>query len=398
MGFEEIYGLTMIVFMVIYVIIILAFTYGIIKPSNPSAHYPFIPLTHQHINPLAHQHILLVSIIIPVRNERTHILRLLEEIRTQDFPKNQMEVIVADDFSDDYTMDFAARFVGQHADFPLLLMSSGDVAPGEYGKKRAIERAVKQAKGEILLFTDADTFHEPSWVSSMVAAFAHASQQMVLGPVAFCDAKNLLQKIQTLEFLGLMGTTAGSAWLGYPVMSNGANLAYRRNAFFETGGFSKSLRYGSGDDQFMLGAVRKLYGKGAISFNRDRSAIVTTEPEASLSGFFRQRVRWVSKSPGYRDRAVLITGLVTYVLQVLLLAGYFLGFLFPVLFILSILVWIVKILLEYPMVRIMSRFFGKQELLGYYFIAQLFQLVYVPLVGIMGLILPYRWKGRMGMH
>jgi hypothetical protein len=53
-------------------------------------------------------------------------------------------------------------------------------------------------------------------------------------------------------------------------------------------------------------------------------------------------------------------------------------------------------LLEFPMVGIMARFFGKRKLIGYYFIAQVFQLVYVPVAGMLGLVLPYRWKGRRG--
>jgi hypothetical protein len=48
------------------------------------------------------------------------------------------------------------------------------------------------------------------------------------------------------------------------------------------------------------------------------------------------------------------------------------------------------------MVWIMTRFSGKRNLAGYYFIAQAFQLGYVPVVGLLGLFLPYRWKGRKG--
>jgi len=61
---------------------------------------------------------------------------------------------------------------------------------------------------------------------------------------------NLLQKLQSLEFLGIMGTTAGSAAMGIPVMCNGANLGYRRAAFIAGGGYSGNLQFGSGDDQF----------------------------------------------------------------------------------------------------------------------------------------------------
>jgi cellulose synthase/poly-beta-1,6-N-acetylglucosamine synthase-like glycosyltransferase len=319
-------------------------------------------------------------------------------MRTQDFRDTQMEVIVSDDYSDDHTMEFAGRFARQFPEFPLVLVSSANAPQRAFGKKKAIERAVTQARGEILLFTDADTFHGSSWITCMVKNFKNESQQMVLGPVVFFREKNLLQKIQSLEFLGLMATTAGSAGLGYPVMCNGANLAYRRQAFHETGGFSGNQQYRSGDDQFMMSSIRKHYRKHAISFNFDPLAIVSTIPESTLTGFFHQRIRWVSKSPGYSDRAVLLTGSVTYLLHVLLLAGFFLGLWNPRIFVLSLVLWLLKILLEYPMVMIMMRFSTKQEFRGYYFVAQVFQLIYLPVVGILGLILPYRWKGRSGGH
>lgn len=337
-----------------------------------------------------------VSVIIPVRNEASNILRLLEDIREQDFSCRSMEVIVADDYSEDDTMVLASQYAQRHPDFSLVLVPSPLTELNTTGKKRAVERAVAVAKGEILLFTDADTERGAEWVSSMVAGFEIASIQMVLGLVYYQHEKNLLQKIQSLEFLGLMGTTAGSAVMGYPVMCNGANLAYRRDAFFQTGGFTSNLRYRSGDDQFMMSQIRKHYGNGALRFNMDMKGAVITQAEATFAGFLQQRIRWVSKSPGYRDPVVILAGAVTYLTQVFLLSGMLLGFLFPGMLYFSMILWLVKILLEYPMVWIMIRFFGKQTLTKHYFVAQVFQLVYVPVAGLLGLMIPYRWKGRKG--
>lgn len=339
----------------------------------------------------------LVSVIIPVRNEALNILRILMETAQQDFPGAAMEVIVTDDFSEDETMAIAAQFAKSHPGFPLMLVSPYHFAEQQVpGKKSAIARAIGVAKGEILLFTDADTSRGTGWISAMVAGFSSPGIQMVLGPVCFSNAKNLLQKIQVLEFFGLMGVTAGSAALGYPVMCNGANLAYRRNAFLQSGGFSGNLNYISGDDQFLMSSIRRHYGKGSQVFNADSSAAVSTEPEATLAGFLHQRFRWVSKSRGYRDPVVILVGAVTYLTHLLLLAGVVYGIFCPPTLLLPVIIWLGKILLEYPMVWLTGRFFGNRKLWGYYFIAQVFQLAYVPLTGLLGLIVPYRWKGRKG--
>jgi hypothetical protein len=128
----------------------------------------------------------------------------------------------------------------------------------------------------------------------------------------------------------------------------------------------------------------------------DMKGAVSTQAEATFTGFLQQRIRWVSKSPGYRDPVVILTGAVTYLTQVFLLTGMLLGFLNSGILYFSMFLWLVKILLEYPMVWLMIRFFGKQTLTKHYFIAQVFQLVYVPVAGLLGMMVPYRWKGRKG--
>jgi cellulose synthase/poly-beta-1,6-N-acetylglucosamine synthase-like glycosyltransferase len=379
----ETFSLLLWSIMILYGSIILVFTIGLVKSPYRSGR-------------LSTRTPGFVSVIVPVRNEEGNILRILDELCGQDFPADLLEVIVTDDFSTDDTMAIAGRYAIGHPEFPLIMVSSKGADPTVPGKKMAIERAVAKAQGEILLFTDADTFRGYHWISSMVSGFGSSGVQMVLGPVYFCHEKNLLQKIQSLEFLGLMGTTAGSAALGFPVMCNGANLAYRRDAFFQTGGFSANLQYSSGDDQFIMSSIRKHYGRGAVVFSYHSLSSVGTEPEATLAGFFNQRIRWVSKSRGYRDPVVIFVGIVTWLTHFLLLTGILTGFCFPMILSLSLLLWFVKILMEYPMVWIMIRFFERKKLPRNYVIAQVFQLVYVPLAGMLGLFLPYRWKGRKG--
>ena len=265
---------------------------------------------------------------------------------------------------------------------------------------RSIQKGILAAATLLLLFNSACSrpaggsapWSLPTGESPAASAAAHATPSP--GPVVFNREKNLLQKVQSLEFMGIMGTTAGSAGLGYPVMCNGANLGYRRSAFMDTGGYAGNLVFASGDDQFLMASVRKRYGKDSVSFNMDVQAIAGTEAEASMAGFLGQRIRWVSKSRGYRDPVVIGVGIVTWCIHLLLLGGIISGLFYPRILALSLALWLVKILLEYPLVSIMVRFFGKKELVGYYFIAQAFQLVYVVLVGFLGLFLPYRWKGR----
>jgi cellulose synthase/poly-beta-1,6-N-acetylglucosamine synthase-like glycosyltransferase len=219
---------------------------------------------------------------------------------------------------------------------------------------------------------------------------------MALGPVFFNHRGSFLQKLQELEFFGIMGITAGSAALGIPVMANGANLCFRRDVFTMVGGYQRDSHFASGDDQFLMMSVKKQYGPGSVKFNFNLDAAIFTTAEKDLKGFFHQRIRWVSKSRGYRDGWVVLTGLVAGLTTLSLFAGVawsvvnFSG----ALFIMVSGFWLVKIFSDLPMVLKMRKFSGSKVGLGYYIPAQLFQLVYAPLAGVASLFFRSRWKGR----
>ena len=178
-------------------------------------------------------------------------------------------------------------------------------------------------------------------------------------------------------------------------MCNGANLMYGKKEMEETNGIAANLRYPSGDDQFLLAAFRKQYGGRCVTFALQPEAIATTDAESTLAGFIHQRNRWVSKSRGYRDPAVITAGAVTYLLHTALLAGIIAGmFSLPFLFI-TLACWALKMTAEFPMVAGLAFFSGRGKLLWLYIPAQILQLLYVPVTGLSGLILPYRWKGRV---
>ncbi|MCK9219542.1 MAG: glycosyltransferase [Bacteroidales bacterium] len=382
---EVIVCLILFIILAGYGFIILYFTTGLFKLDHASKTTAKNP---------SQEFKTLVTIIVPVRNEVKHIFRILEEFRLQDYPSELFEVIVTDDFSEDNTLAFIKRFVDLFPEFPLKLITGKSLESLEYGKKSAIERAQREAKGELIVCSDADTIRQSQWISSIVREYEQSKSQMILAPVSFRDEKSVFQKIQSLEFMGIMAVTAGSAAIGKPVMANGANLSYTKKSFQEIGGFKDNLQYASGDDQFLMSSISKKFGRSAIGFLYQRQAIVQTWPEDSLKSFFQQRIRWISKGKGYRDPLIIGVAMVTYMVHFSLLAGMVFGFFSSSLFFISFFLWIGKILIDYPGVYIMARFFNKKEMLGYYFIAQVFQLFYVVFIGALGLVLPYRWKGR----
>ncbi len=336
----------------------------------------------------------MVSVIIAVRNEALNLPYLLHHLLRQQYPASRVEYIVADDHSEDQTAEVVEAFLRTHPGMPLFFfLAAGNDPPG---KKAALERGLRHASGSIILTTDGDTGLQPAWIFSMVEHFSAESVKMVLGPVIFTHSGNLLQKLLATEFLGIMGATCGFAALGYPVMGNGANLAFRREVFNESGGYSANNHFSSGDDQFLIMEIRQRFGRRSVVFCPKPEAIVTTEAPAGLRALFNQRLRWLSKSRGYRTGWVIAAGFLTALPLVAIFSGLMVGFIeFDLKLILITQVWMVlKMAIDYSLVMRMARFSGNRLNLWYFILAQYLQVVYAPITGVASLFYKGWWKGR----
>jgi uncharacterized membrane protein len=191
-----------------------------------------------------------------------------------------------------------------------------------------------------------------------------------------------------------MAATAGSCKMGFPLMCNGANLAFERKAYLETCDSEDDLRYPSGDDLFLMMKIRKRFGAKSVKYLFAEEAMVFTKAKKTLHEFFSQRLRWVSKSRGYTDRAVMAVAIVTWLFNFLLLSTLVAGFFALPLLFFSLILLAVKMILELPAVYRIMALSGKMKLWYLYPVAQVMNLVYVSLVGILGNVVSYEWKGR----
>ncbi len=106
----------------------------------------------------------LVSVLIPARNEERNIAACLNSILAQDYPN--FEVIVLDDQSTDTTAFVVRNFMRKHDNLRLL---QGRVLPnGWLGKNWACRQLAQYASGDIFVFADADTQHDPQALSRTV--------------------------------------------------------------------------------------------------------------------------------------------------------------------------------------------------------------------------------------
>jgi chlorobactene glucosyltransferase len=109
----------------------------------------------------------LISVLVPARNEARCIERCVRSLLAQDWP--ELEVIVLDDCSEDGTGEIL-RLID---DARLRVIAGAELPTGWVGKNWACHQLAQAARGEWLVFADADTEHGPGMVS---AAFAHAQK------------------------------------------------------------------------------------------------------------------------------------------------------------------------------------------------------------------------------
>ncbi len=333
-----------------------------------------------------------VSVLIPARNEATHITATLESLVRQTYPPDRYEVLVIDDHSGDDTGGVVRRFIETHRLCHFRLLTHRNHGGQRTYKKSAISYAMREARGEIILTTDADCRVQPGWIASMVSCFT-AQTGLVAGLISFerRHERTLFHKLQTLEFAGLVFAGVGAIGNHYPLICNGSNLAYRRAAFDEVGGFTGHEHIPSGDDDlFMQNLHRRTNWK--IRYNLDAGAINYTRPLDTLRQFFHQRARWASKSRDYPDMA-------TFALLLLIYLFYGLILLSPLLFwtgSMSRAIWMgglaLKMVPEFAVIYQATGILRRRDLLRYFPFAELAQIPYIVSAGFAGFFKLFRWK------
>ncbi len=329
-----------------------------------------------------------VSILIAARNEATNIETIVRDIFNQSYDSALFELIVIDDCSEDETLEKCQALA---ANFPRLKVISNVV--GE-GKKAALQTGIKQAQFGIIATVDADCRVPSEWLISMMSQWKGNQTKMLLGPIVLEPAVTVLERVQALEMLAIMGLTGGFASHQKPIMANGANLFFDKQAFEELGGYGSSDNP-SGDDVFTMLKFNEKWPE-SVQFVRHYEAVVLTRPQPTYATFWQQRKRWLSKKGGYSNLLVKGTAVITYLANVAAFVSLIAIIVAFGSYWTDRLMWIlfVKTLLDLIITRTTSRDLQPHCGIGHILIAEIFISIYVTFLGIFGNVRNYVWKGR----
>ncbi len=219
-----------------------------------------------------------VSIIIPAWNEENGISTTIESILGLDYPKNKFEIIVVDDGSKDNTYKRALKY---KSSFVKVFRKSKNG-----GKYSAMNFAIKKAKGEIIVSTDADKLHiSRNALRDMVQPFVNKRVMCVAPAMAINNPYKVLTRVQQVEYLLGVFLRKAFASVNAIHITPGAFSAYRKSFFEKYGGFKRAHLT---EDMEMAIRIQSHH----FIIENVANAVVYTEAPTKFIPLLKQRRRW----------------------------------------------------------------------------------------------------------
>lgn len=242
-----------------------------------------------------------VSVVICAKNESENLRNFLPCVLNQKYPS--FEVVVVDDNSTDDTSATLSSLSESYKNLETYLFDQKKIS---LGKKQVLEFGIEKASSEYLLLTDADCKpSSPYWLVGMVNGFSNKSD-VVLGVGMYRKEDGWINKLVQLDTLYIIINYMSFALSGFPYMSVGRNVAYRKSLFQQIGGLKKHYDVPSGDDDLLINQM-----PSSTKFNvvYDSNSQTISIPENTWGSFIKQKSRHVSAGLKYNKRNILMLGL-----------------------------------------------------------------------------------------
>jgi len=330
-----------------------------------------------------------VTILVAARNEAANAAPLARALLALDYPADRLQIVVVDDRSDDGTGQILTELGGGR----IQVVRIAALPPGKAPKKHALATGLRAATGEFILTIDADNIPSPGWVRAMIAHFDPRTA-VVAGLVHHAPAAPgvapWFHGMWALDVFAHAAVQAGAIGGGLPIHANGGNLAFRRAAFDQLGGYASHAGIVSGDDDFLLQAAADS-GRWNVRCAVSADSRIPTAGPATFRQVWEQRKRWGSKCIHYdAKRVALLSGIfASYAWCVALLVAGLAGS--------SSLLWCAllagAIFVEaWIVLREAGRVHGQSELLKWFPLAALIQIPLVLGAVLAGTFGRFRWK------
>lgn len=245
-----------------------------------------------------------VSVLICARNEYKHLEVLIPQLLEQNYP--HFEVLIVNDRSEDASEALLATWAQQDKRLRFITIQE---TPNHFNpKKYALTQGIHEARGEIILLSDADCRPaSKDWIALMQSKMGK-KKDIVLGYSPYYKQVGLLNAFIRYETIYTAIQYFSLAIVGFPYMGVGRNLAYRRSVFLKEGGFKGIASIVGGDDDLWINRIARA-DNVAISLNRN--SFMYSFPKTEWRAWFRQKLRHLSVGKYYRLIPKLILGILS---------------------------------------------------------------------------------------
>lgn len=237
-----------------------------------------------------------LSVVVAMRNEADKIEAFLNCLLQQTLPSAHWELCLIDDHSEDGSKEIAEAWAKKHPHLNINVLS---LPLSMQGKKAALTYGIEHSCYDFICCTDADCMPSPAWLSLILKYRKQQRLTFIGGLVRLYPTRSLIERLQDLEMIALVGTGAALLHRGIPGMCNGANLAFSKSAFWQAGGYEGNEHIPTGDDEFLLQKIAQL-PEARLGFLNHPGAVVYTPPQPSWKAWLTQRKRWISKWKHHR--------------------------------------------------------------------------------------------------
>ncbi len=256
-----------------------------------------------------------VSVLVAARNEDHNIIECLSALDKMNYPEGQIEILIGNDQSTDYTQMLVEGFITNKPKFKLINLT-GKEFPQTRGKARVLATLASQAKGDYFLITDADISVPANWAENMLGLMLNNEADMC-GGTTNIKAGKMLEKFQQVDWLYFMGIIHSFAAMGKPLTIVGNNMGLSKKAYNATGGYGQ-IPFSITEDYALFDAVRN-HGYKVVQ-NFDQGTMVYSKPLDSIKAILKQRKRWLTGGwdlPLYYHLVIFIFGAWYFALPVL---------------------------------------------------------------------------------
>ena len=221
-----------------------------------------------------------VTIAIPAYNEEKTIAKTIQSVIDLEYPKNKIEIIIVNDGSNDNTAEIVKEQIKIYKESNIILINQKNG-----GKGKALNAALKKAKGKYFVSLDADSFVRKDALKVILPYFIDENIAAVLPLLKIKKPNNLLEKIQWAEYMVNLFYKRLMAILDCIQVTPGPFSVYKKSILQKIGGYAEDNLT---EDMELTLRLQKYHYK-IIQVNDTE---VYTVPPKTIKAFFKQRNRW----------------------------------------------------------------------------------------------------------